>query len=132
MRARWRKRTSGCEGVRKRTGIEYEHVSEQEEKGKQTEKMVPEGSNVLGGEEDKEQRKRVDEDGKNERADNAGGGERGRDAWNLRDHQQRPGVDEESEEVEENETVAPARAKDSVVVGENGAGHAGDCVEDLE
>ena len=45
--------------------------------------MVPEGSNVLGGEEDKEQGKRVDEDGENQRADDAGGGERGGNAGNL-------------------------------------------------
>ena len=66
MRARWRKRTSACEEARRETGVEGEHEGEEEEESQQTEEVVPEGSNVLGGEEDEEQRQRVDEDGEDE------------------------------------------------------------------
>ena len=132
IRVRCRKRTSVCEEARRETGVVGKHEGEEEEEGQQTEEVVPEGSNVLGGEENEEQRQRVDEDGEDERADDTRGGERGRDAWDLRDHQQCPGVDEECEKAEENETVAPAGAEDSEAASENGTRHAGDRIEELE
>ena len=54
IRVRCRKRTSVCEEARRETGVVGKHEGEEEEDGQQTEEVVPEGSNVLGGEENEE------------------------------------------------------------------------------